>query len=216
MDGHLIELFRSRAAATASEVRVFSNKWEALVEATSLLKEEQRLEVTADERLTALLRNSEAKDFRLVFPERAADFALLKASLVEADYGVAETGTLVHLDDRPEDRWRWTLPEVCLTFLSRERIVRSVDELLQVFNSYLFSSESNLTPEGETGEESLGQPEEETQETPGDEEPGSSVPPLRFPPKQISFVSGPRSMASVDGQLELGVHGPQRLIIFIY
>lgn len=215
MNGHLIELFKSRAEAAASEVRIFNNKWEALAEAISLLKGEQRLEITADERLTELLRNSEAGDFRLVFPERAADFSLLKASLVEADYGVAETGTLVHLDDRPEDRWRWTLPEVCLTFLNRERIVRSVDELLQVFNSYLFSSESNLIPEEETGEESGGQASEETQES-GEEEPGSSVPPLRFPPKQISFVSGPRRMASADGQLELGVHGPQRLIIFIY
>lgn len=221
-----------------------------------------------------------SENFELLFPEKPEEFAELQAALVEADFGVAETGTLVHLDKTPMDRWRWTLPEVCIVFLNKKKIACSVEELLGVFNSYLFSRNNNQTPEisdvtdssnavrGKSFSTGKEAPTEADQSKPGSEiswqeqlklEPellssegdivsgrpsvqnyeagygraeaemsgldgsgliktesasGSENNSLGI--KQISFVTGPSRTADIEGQLELGVHGPLRLLIYIY
>jgi L-lactate dehydrogenase complex protein LldG len=47
--------------------------------------------------------------------------------VVGADYGVAETGTLVRLDRSDDEKNVWSIPEVCVCFLDRHKIVPSLD-----------------------------------------------------------------------------------------
>lgn len=58
-------------------------------------------------------------------------------SLVRADYGLAQTGTLVHLDRTEEERLAWTLPSVCLCLLSARSIVVKAGELAPVIAHHL-------------------------------------------------------------------------------
>lgn len=186
MSKDLIERFKEKASAVSAEVFTAPDQKNALDKALEWLRKEQKLRITADDRLTGLLAARENAGFNLVFPDRPEQFAGLQAALVEADFAVAETGTLVHLDATPRDLWRWTLPENCLAFLDKNKIAASMEELLEAFNTYLSSG----------GKEGEGRPANEV--------------------KQISFVTGPSRTADIEGQLQLGVHGPLRLLIFIY
>lgn len=186
MSKDLIERFMEKANAVSAEVFTAPDQKNALDKALEWLRQEQKLRITADDRLAGLLAARENAGFSLVFPDRPEQFAGLQAALVEADFAVAETGTLVHLDATPRDLWRWTLPENCLAFLDKRKIAANMEELLEAFNTYLSSG----------GKEGEGSPANEV--------------------KQISFVTGPSRTADIEGQLELGVHGPLRLLIFIY
>ncbi|MCX8161333.1 MAG: lactate utilization protein [Candidatus Saccharicenans sp.] len=186
MSKDLVKQFSEKARAVSAEVFTAPSQVKALDKALEWLHQEQKLVVTADDKLAGLLAAREKAGVGLVFPDRPEQFAELQAALVEADFAVAETGTLVHLDATPRDLWRWTLPENCLAFLDRKKIAANMEELLEAFNTYLSSG-------GKEGEGSLA----------------NEV-------KQISFVTGPSRTADIEGQLELGVHGPLRLLIFIY
>lgn len=183
---HLTNLFKQKAEAVSAEVFIASDLPGALSLALDWLRKEQKTKITADDRIAGLLAGRELSGLGLVFPDRPEKFAELQAALVEADFGVAETGTLVHLSATPRDLWRWTLPENCLAFLDRGKIAAGMDNLLEALNAYMSSGRA----EGE------GSPANEV--------------------KQISFVTGPSRTADIEGQLELGVHGPLRLLIFIY
>ena len=186
MSKDLIKQFREKAGAVSAEVFTAPDQGRALDMALEWLRQEQKLRVTADDRLTGLLAAAKTSGLNLSFPDRPEQFAELQAALVEADFAVAETGTLVHLDATPRDLWRWTLPENCLAFIDRRKIAANMEELLEAFNAYLSAG----------GKEGEGSPANEV--------------------KQISFVTGPSRTADIEGQLELGVHGPLRLLIFIY
>lgn len=183
---HLAALFKQKAEAVSAEVFIAPDFPGALSLALDWLRKEQKTKITADDRIAGLLAGQELSGLGLVFPDRPEKFAELQAALVEADFGVAETGTLVHLIATPHDQWRWTLPENCLAFLDRGKLAASMDNLLEVLNAYLSSGQV----EGE------GCPANEV--------------------KQISFVTGPSRTADIEGQLELGAHRPLRLLIFIY
>jgi L-lactate dehydrogenase complex protein LldG len=194
MTEELVQKFKEKAEAVSAEIYYVSDMNGAIEKALSLLKKEKKFKVTADDKIAELTAGQKAKgskgalpgwskEFKLVFPKKAEEFSKLQAALVEADFGVAETGTLVHLDSDFKDRWRWTLPEVCAVFLDKGKIVGTTEELLEAFNSYLNSRDS----EAQKGL-----------------------------PKQISFITGPSRTADIEGQVELGVHGPLRLLIFVY
>lgn len=188
----MIQRFKQKAEAVAAEVFIAHDLERALEEAMSWLRTEQKLKITADDRLAGMLAARGMDGFNLVFPEKPEQFAELQAALVEAELAVAETGTLVHLDATPRDLWRWTLPENCLAFINRDKIVASMEELLETLNGYLSSGGAGGSGRA-AGEDRLA----------------NEV-------KQISFVTGPSRTADIEGQLELGVHGPLRLLIFIY
>ncbi|MCR4408756.1 MAG: LUD domain-containing protein [Candidatus Saccharicenans sp.] len=186
MSKDLVKQFKEKAAAVSAEVFTSPTQAKALDKAVEWLRKEKKLKITADDKLAGLLAARDTAGFSLTFPDKPEQFAELQAALVEADFAVAETGTLVHLDATPRDLWRWTLPENCLAFLDRGKIAANMEELLEAFNTYLSSG-------GKEGEGSLA----------------NEV-------KQISFVTGPSRTADIEGQLELGVHGPLCLLIFIY
>ena len=61
----------------------------------------------------------------------------LEAGLVAADYGIAETGSVVHFDRTDEEKNVWTLPDVCLCFLERTKIVPSLENISAEISGHL-------------------------------------------------------------------------------
>jgi L-lactate dehydrogenase complex protein LldG len=59
------------------------------------------------------------------------------AGIVAADHGVAETGTLVHLDRSDAEKNVWTLPEVCFCLLEARAVTASLDDLVSVLEAHL-------------------------------------------------------------------------------
>jgi L-lactate dehydrogenase complex protein LldG len=57
--------------------------------------------------------------------------------VVAADYGIAETGTLVRFDWSDDDKNVWTLPEVCFCFLERNRVVPALDAIAPLLTEHL-------------------------------------------------------------------------------
>lgn len=66
-----------------------------------------------------------------------ADFDASQAGIVRADYGVAETGTLVHLDHGDGEKMIWTLPPVCVALLDAGRIVGRLVDLIPEISAHL-------------------------------------------------------------------------------
>lgn len=59
------------------------------------------------------------------------------AGIVAADYGVAETGTLVHLDRNDDEKHAWTLPGVCLCVLDAAKIVPALEAIAPEISAHL-------------------------------------------------------------------------------
>ena len=57
--------------------------------------------------------------------------------VVAADYGIAETGTLVRFDRSDDGKNAWTLPEVCFCFLERSRVVPALDAIAPLLTEHL-------------------------------------------------------------------------------
>jgi len=53
----------------------------------------------------------------------------VEAGLGAADWGIAETGTLVRFDRGDEEKNVWTLPEICLCLLEEARIVPRLEDI---------------------------------------------------------------------------------------
>jgi len=70
-------------------------------------------------------------------PERADEIVAAGAALVQADFGAAETGTLVHLDSDDEEKLAWTLPPLCVCLLDRRKIVPDLQSLAGVIADHL-------------------------------------------------------------------------------
>ena len=59
------------------------------------------------------------------------------AGIVAADYGIAETGTLVHFDRSDEEKNAWTLPDVCLCVLDAAKIVPALEAIAPEISAHL-------------------------------------------------------------------------------
>ena len=74
---------------------------------------------------------------RVIRPRSAAEFAGVPAAIVRADFGAAETGTLVRLDFADEEKLAWTLPPLCVCLLERRAIVPGLESLVPVLSGHL-------------------------------------------------------------------------------
>jgi L-lactate dehydrogenase complex protein LldG len=76
-------------------------------------------------------------EFPAVGTALSGDSIWVDAGIVSADYGVAETGTLVHFDRSDDEKNAWTLPEVCFCLLESARIVADLDGLASEISGHL-------------------------------------------------------------------------------
>jgi L-lactate dehydrogenase complex protein LldG len=60
-----------------------------------------------------------------------------EAGIVEADYGIAETGTLVRFDRGDAIKGVWTLPDACYCFLDARRIRPDLESIAESMAEYL-------------------------------------------------------------------------------
>lgn len=131
----VVELFIRKAIASGAEVDRFSTEREAADFVIAFLKEKKIERVVASQDSQLLFKDKKEVSF---FEVRASeDFLQAEAGLVMADYGVAETGTLVCLDENDKEKMIWTLPPLCLCLLWTERIVPSLDDISEVFSKHL-------------------------------------------------------------------------------
>jgi len=131
----LVKLFIRKAIASGAEVDRFSTEREAADFVVAFLKEKGIERIIAAQDSQLLFKDKKGVSF---FEARASeDFLQAEAGLVMADYGVAETGTLVRLDENDKEKMTWTLPPLCLCLLGTERIVPSLEDISEVFSKHL-------------------------------------------------------------------------------
>jgi L-lactate dehydrogenase complex protein LldG len=61
----------------------------------------------------------------------------VEAGLVAADYGIAETGSVVHFDRNDEEKNVWTLPDTCICLLERTKIVPGLESISAEISGHL-------------------------------------------------------------------------------
>lgn len=166
---------------------------------------------SAAESLRDFLKNlkiekaSLASDLEMRLELRNSDVKSSEVGIVRADFGVAETGTLVHFDADDGQKSAWTLPPVCVCFLEEERIVESLEDIADEMSRYLASEKNSHGIQSvAAGEEAASHPSLPVSATVG-----------QVTLRQVSLITGPSRTSDIEAQLTIGVHGPKRLVIFL-
>ena len=128
-----LERFILGAEAAGAEVRRVGDVDEAAAVVAELLSAGKLDPVIASADVRPLIESR----IPLITPRTPREFGRAAAGIVAADFGIAETGTLVHLDRDDEERMAWTLPEVCCALLSSSRIVETAADLAAAFTKHL-------------------------------------------------------------------------------
>jgi len=131
----LIERFISSAQASGAEVVRLTGTDEAVGFVSSFLEESGRPSFVVSPEVLDQLAG--AASLASPLPQTREEWMRTEVSLVRADYGLARTGTLVHLDRSEEERLSWTLASACLCLLSTESIVDGAEELAPVLAAHL-------------------------------------------------------------------------------
>jgi L-lactate dehydrogenase complex protein LldG len=140
----LEEEFIARAEAAGGEIELFPSAAAALDFVSRFLKQQdiKSLAVAPDVSLPPSL----ISNWPLLKPDKKEAHLSAGAGFVRADYGLSDTGTLVHLDRNAEEKIIWTLPPVCLCLLEKRCLVRDLDSIGDVLCRHL--SEATLeTPQ---------------------------------------------------------------------
>jgi len=130
----LVERFAAAAREAGAEVLGVSGLNAAFSAVAGLLDKEKTKKVAA----SAAVQAAGGADRLLVsLPRNPQEFSQTRVSLVRADYGIAETGTLVRLDSDDGEKMLWTLAATCVCLLDRDRIVPDVESLAGVLSEHL-------------------------------------------------------------------------------
>ena len=130
----LVEHFTAGALAAGAEVFQVGDVGGALA-ATALLFHKENIRTAVASR--SLLAAAKEGGLAVGPSEEIDDIAAAQSGLVLADYGTAETGTLVHLDSDDAERLVWTLPPLCVCLLERRKIVPDLESLAGVISDHL-------------------------------------------------------------------------------
>jgi L-lactate dehydrogenase complex protein LldG len=130
----LVERFIASAVSAGAEVFRAPDVRSALTTVARRFEDERIQTALAS---TPLQAEAEAAGLVVRLPDRTEDIAAAQAAIVLADFGAAETGTLVRLDSGVEERLAWTLPPLCVCLLERQKIVSDLESLAGVFGDHL-------------------------------------------------------------------------------
>jgi L-lactate dehydrogenase complex protein LldG len=130
----LVDRFTAGALGAGAEVFQVRDISGALA-ATALLFSKESIRTAVASR--SLLDVTQEGGLAIGPSEEIDDIAAAQAGLVLADYGAAETGTLVHLDSDDAERLVWTLPPLCVCLLERRKIVPDLESLAGVISGHL-------------------------------------------------------------------------------
>jgi L-lactate utilization protein LutC len=126
--------FVAGAMAAGAEVFRAPDLEGALGAVAGLLKDAKiRLAVVS----RPLSRKAQEAGLAASLPDGIEVIAAAQAAVVTADYGAAETGTLVHLDSDDEEKLAWTLPPLCVCLLETRKIVPDLESLAGVISDHL-------------------------------------------------------------------------------
>lgn len=134
VNADLVDRFTAGALAAGAEVVRVRDVKRALAEAALLFNQEHITSAVASRCLQAA---AEEEGLAVGPSEKTDDIAAAQAGIVFADYGAAETGTLVHLDSDDAERLIWTLPPLCVCLLERRKIVPDLETLAGVITDHL-------------------------------------------------------------------------------
>jgi L-lactate utilization protein LutC len=126
--------FVAGAEAAGAEVFLARDVGEALAVAARLFEREKVRTVLT---CPSLRKAAEDAGLRVGIPGGTAGIAAAQAGVVRADFGAAETGTLVRLDSEDEEKLLWTLPPLCVCLLERRAIVPDLLALAGVISDHL-------------------------------------------------------------------------------
>ncbi len=122
----LVGRFAAGAVAAGAEIVWAPDLGAALAAAGRLFAEAKVARALASRPVHA---EAAASGLAVALPADAEAIAAADAALVTADFGAAETGTLVRLDEEDEEKLAWTLPPLCVCLLDRGRIVPDLQSL---------------------------------------------------------------------------------------
>lgn len=123
----LIERFIDRAEFAGAEIQQFSSI-DGAVDFLKMFFRENKIEkglISSDLKTVGPF----AEEFPRFETRPGPESLWIDAGLVAADYGVAETGTLVHFDLGDDEKNVWTLPETCLCLLEKRKIVPDLEAI---------------------------------------------------------------------------------------
>jgi len=131
----LVNGFSERAVASGAEVEKSGTLKEARNFVKCFIQGNKIIKVMASSEVAAIVPQDLALSF--LTPDRTEACGAVELGLVFAHWGIAETGTLVHLDTNDEERMIWTLPPVCIAWLETQKIVPDIESLAPVIARHL-------------------------------------------------------------------------------
>jgi L-lactate dehydrogenase complex protein LldG len=131
----LVNGFSERAVAAGAEVERSGTFEEARNFVKRFIQGNKTRTVMASSEVAAIVPMDLTLSFLTPVGTEACGEAEL--GLVFAHWGIAETGTLVHLDKNDEERIIWTLPSVCIAWLETQKIVPDIESLAPVIARHL-------------------------------------------------------------------------------
>lgn len=135
----LILRFKQEALASGAEVEIFTTLGEVQKYLLRFFEEGQirRIFLSSDIPFSV----PEIPHVLLLEPGFTSSATEAEAGLVLAQFGIAETGSLVHLGKRDEEKLAWMLPPLCLCLLEAEKIMPDWDSLIFHISNHLSSKE---------------------------------------------------------------------------
>ena len=130
----LVDRFIAGAVSAGAEVFLAPDTRAAIAAAARLFRDGEISRIVAP---PALRREAEGAGLDLEAAAGTEGIAAAQAALVRADYGAAETGTLVRLDPGDDEKLAWTLPPLCVCLLDRGKVVADLQSLAGVFSDHL-------------------------------------------------------------------------------
>jgi L-lactate dehydrogenase complex protein LldG len=130
----LVDRFIAGAVSAGAEVFRAHDLRAAMAAAARLIEDERIRTILVS---PSLREAAEEAGLDARMPGAAADIAAVEAGIVRADFGAAETGTLVRLDSGDEEKLLWTLPPICICLLESRTIVPDLQSLASVLSGHL-------------------------------------------------------------------------------